>query len=95
MIRAVSATPVDITPDDTPLGGLPELPDDGYTLSEEMIIDENETPLGAGPGEHVCCILHFIIMLGALTVAVYYTHDRKRRQQREFELRSELQDQDM
>ena len=34
-----------------------------------------------------------IIMLGALCVAVYYTYDSKKRQEREYELRAEMQQQ--
>ena len=91
--------PMDDTPDDLPdePEDLPDglrddvTPDDDYTLDEEVVIEEDDTPLAGGPGEQVCCILHFILMLGALLVAVYYTYDRKKRQEREFELRSELQ----
>ena len=61
-----------------------------YRLTEETLILEDATPLGAGPTERDCCVLHFILMLGALGVAVYYTYDRKKGQKREFELRSEL-----
>ena len=79
-------------PEDLPDGLRDDVtPDDDYTLDEEVVIEEDDTPLAGGPGEQVCCILHFILMLGALLVAVYYTYDRKKRQEREFELRSELQ----
>ena len=61
-----------------------------YTLREEIVIMEGETPLAASPKENECCILHFLLMLCALGVAIYYTHDRKRRQQTEFELRAAL-----
>lgn len=61
-----------------------------YTLSEEVIIREDDTPLGIGPTEKECCIMHFFLMLCALCVTVYYTYDRKKRQEREFELRAEL-----
>lgn len=74
-------------------------PEDGtppYILREETVITEDETPLGAVPSpadmfvEHECCILHLVLMLAALGVAVCYAHDRKRCQQRQFEVRSAL-----
>lgn len=66
-----------------------------YVLREETVITEDDTPLAAVPTpdmfvEHDCCILHFVLMLAALGVSVYYVHDRKVRQEREFEVRSEL-----
>ena len=64
-----------------------------YILNEEVVIGEDETPLAGGPmafSTQECCILHFILMLCALGVTLYFTHDRKKRQEREFELRSEL-----
>ena len=56
----------------------------------EVTIDLDETPLAAAPTVGQCCILHLIIMLCALTVAIYYTHDRKKRQKEEFETRAQL-----
>lgn len=67
-----------------------------YILREETVITEDDTPLAAVPSpmdtfvQHDCCILHFVLMLAALGVTVCYTHDRKKRQQRQFEVRSEL-----
>ena len=65
-----------------------------YTLttSADMVtIEENETPLANTViSDEDCCILHFFIMLGAFAAAVYYIHDQKNCQQREFELRREL-----
>lgn len=61
-----------------------------YTLSEETIIREDETPLGVSPDEHSCCVLHFILGLCALGVTVYYARERKNSQTREFELRAGL-----
>lgn len=61
-----------------------------YTLTEEVIISEDDTPLGMGPTERECCVLHFILMLCALCVTGYYTYDRKKRQEREFEIRAVL-----
>lgn len=64
--------------------------DEQYTLSEEVVIQENDTPLAGGPTERECCVMHFILMICALGVSVYYVCDRKKRQAREFELRAEL-----
>lgn len=63
---------------------------DAYTLTEETVISEDEAPLAASPMEEDCCILHFVLLLCALAVTCYYTYDRKKRQEREFELRSML-----
>lgn len=76
-------------------GGAEAGDEPAYTLNEEVVIrgvviGENETPLGAGPAERDCCVLHFVLMLCALGVTVYYTCDQKRHQKREFELRAEL-----
>ncbi len=67
-----------------------EEPDKGYTITEEVVVREDAVPLGGLPTARECCALHFVLTLAALGVAVYYTHDRKRRQAREFELRAEL-----
>ena len=64
------------------------------TEEEETEIEENETPLGnlEVEGEHECCILHLILLMVAFMVELYYTHDRKKRQKRMFELRKELEE---
>ena len=67
-----------------------ELSGDGvqYRLVEEQIlteIDVDQVPLAAAPQS--CCIMHFVLMVGALAVAVYFTHDRKTHQWRIYELR--------
>lgn len=61
-----------------------------YTLSEEVVILDDGTPLGAGPDEHSCCILHFLLAMCALGVTLYYTRERRLSQAREFELRSAM-----
>ncbi len=68
----------------------PESEDRTYTLTEEVVILDDGTPLGSAPTEAECCILHFLLMLCALGVTVYYVFDRKRHQTIEFELRSAL-----
>ena len=82
---------VTIDEDETPLADLPEVDGEAaepeLTIDEEVLIDEDETPLANFTD---CCALHFVLMLLALAVAVYYTYDRKKRQAREFEVRSEL-----
>ena len=81
----------DIDDNAVPLANLPQTAEKpGYEVKEEADIAENDTPLGLLDDIQNCCILHFLIMLCALAVTVYYTHDRKRRQEREFEVRSEL-----
>ncbi len=61
--------------------------DGGYRLVEES----STVQIGAEPvplaGGQPCCALHLALMLCALAVTVYYTHDRKARQTRIFELR--------
>ena len=76
--------------------------EDDYNLNEverdgdTETIDEDATPLGNmdldKDDDHKCCILHFILLLLALIVELIYTHDRKKRQERIFELRRELAD---
>lgn len=76
--------------------------EDDYNLNEverdgdTETIDEDATPLGNmdldKDDDHKCCILHFILLLLALIVELIYTHDRKKRQERIFELRRELED---
>ncbi len=83
---------VNIDDEGVPLASLPSqaaAAQQDYVVNEEAEIADNDTPL-AGMTEVRCCILHFLIMMCALAVTVYYTHDRKRRQEQEFEVRSEL-----
>ena len=80
----------------------PQTATDDYDLNEverdagTETIDEDSTPLGnmdlEKDDDHKCCILHFILLLLALIVELIYTHDRKKRQERIFELRRELAD---
>ena len=37
-----------------------------------------------------CCILHLLILLAAFALEMYYFHDRKRRQGKEYDVRMEL-----
>ncbi len=76
-----------INEDDTPLGNGP----DGYTLTENNTVDisEDGTPLAGSPVEN-CCVLHLLLLLGALAVELFYTYDRKKRQQEEFQVRRNL-----
>ena len=60
------------------------------TEPEVETIDDNATPLAPGAETHECCILHFLVLLLALGVEIYYTHDRKKRQKHIYELRSEI-----
>lgn len=56
-------------------------------------IDEDEVPLASAEDVyHQCCVLHLILSLVALTVAIYYTHSRKKAQERVAEMEAELLD---
>ena len=81
---------VEIGDDAVPMADLPVDQGLDYDLSETENIEDNATPLGLMDDIQNCCILHFLLMLCALAVAVYYTYDAKRRQKKEFEVRSEL-----
>lgn len=61
-----------------------------YTLREETVIRKDAPPLTDIPRGEECCALHFLLTLGVMGLAAYYTYDRKKRQAREFELRAEL-----
>ena len=74
--------PVVIEEDEPPLGG-----DPGEGPVE---IQEDATPLANGPVGQACCILHLLIMLVALVIGIYYTHDKKKRLEDEFEVRAQL-----
>ena len=72
---------------------------------QEAVIEQNEdgnydltpVPDEAVPlanknlADHVCCILHFLIMLLAFIITAFYTRSMKKRQARIFELREELE----
>ena len=77
-----------IEDDQTPLGNTPA--DQNGQAEGPVDIQEDETPLADGPSGENCCILHLLIMLGAFAVGVYYTHDRKKRQEEEFETRAQM-----
>ena len=58
---------------------------------ELVPIPEEETPLAnVEAGEHTCCIMHFLLMLAAMTVLGFYTKSRKKHQARIFEMRRAL-----
>lgn len=63
--------------------------DEGYDLTS---VADTEIPLANKTiDDHVCCILHFLLMLLALIVLGFYTRSMKKRQARIFELREELE----
>ena len=90
------ATPAVTTVEEeaTPLGDyeLGELDDDDVAT-----IDEDDTPLGNLDldKDHACCILHFLLLLLALIIELIYTHNRKKGQERIFELRRQLAENEM
>ncbi len=55
---------------------------------QSVSIRESSTPTADSLTQQMCCDLHFLLMLCALAVTVLFTSDRKRRQARQFELRS-------
>ena len=55
-------------------------------------IADDEVPLAKGdPGNHRCCIFHFLVMLLAMIVLAFYTRSMKKRQERINELKTELE----
>lgn len=75
-----------IEDDDTPLAGGPT---DGQT--DGTTIEDGETPLGLMDDvTEDCCVLHLLLLLAALAVTVYYTHNRKQHQENQFEMRRQL-----
>ncbi len=55
-------------------------------------IQDGETPLANKKlDNHECCVLHFLLMLLAMIVLLFYTRSMKKRQARIFELREELE----
>ena len=63
-----------------------------YDITE---VPKDKVPLGElDPGDHSCCILHFLIMLVAMILLGFYTDDRKKRQAKIHELRRALEAED-
>ncbi len=62
-------------------------PDGTYSLTE---IGEHKIPLADNLLDEHCCILHFLIMLAALLMLLWYTYDMKKRQRRILELEATL-----
>lgn len=58
-------------------------------------VDDEAVPLAAGPHEHKCCILHFLILLLALIVELFYTKSMKKHQKKIFEARREITEYDI
>ena len=54
-------------------------------------VSDSKTPLGHR-GRHLCCILHFVILLLALLVEIFYTRSMKKHQKKIFELRKMLEE---
>ena len=95
-------TPAAVTPT-TPTAIIPPTPTPAAPIDAELTendegdydltpIQDEETPLAKqNLDDHVCCILHFLLMLLALIVLAFYTRSMKKRQARIFELREELE----
>jgi len=60
-----------------------------YTLTA---IGDNTVPLASGTNEHKCCILHFLLLLAALVVEIFYIRSAKKHQKRIHELRRQIAD---
>ena len=60
---------------------------DGYNVTT---IGDGQTPLAKNLLDLNCCILHLLIMLAAMLVLLWYTHDMKKRQRKIFELEEQL-----
>lgn len=63
--------------------------DKGYTLTEDIEIEDGETPLAAGVIE-TRCVLHVILFLMALAVAVCFLYTYQKHQARQQELLARL-----
>ncbi|MDO4471801.1 MAG: Ig-like domain-containing protein [Bacillota bacterium] len=59
----------------------------GYNVTT---IGDGQTPLAKNLLDLNCCILHLLIMLAAMLVLLWYTHDMKKRQRKIFELEEQL-----
>ena len=53
-------------------------------------IGNGQTPLANSLLDLNCCILHLLIMLAAMLMLLWYTHDMKKRQRKIFELEEQL-----
>ena len=93
---AIPAIPGNPVVDIAPIPPLPENIDDEITpldgpqvtVDDPETIDDEATPLAES--EHLCCILHFLILCAALLIELIYISDSKKRQQKIFEMRREL-----
>lgn len=60
-------------------------------VEEVVNPDEDAVPLGNQKlNDHKCCIFHFLIMLITVILYGFFTHNMKKRQKKNFELREEL-----
>ena len=60
-------------------------------VQEVFSSDDGDVPLAnQNLDEHKCCILHFLIMLLTAILYGFFTHNMKKRQKKNFELREEL-----
>ncbi|MCM1189214.1 MAG: hypothetical protein NC541_07940 [bacterium] len=77
---------VEIEEETAPLapGGVIDENEDGDVII--IPIEEEETPLANFHDGHICCILHFLLMLAALIVAICYTKSMKKHQKKIAEL---------
>ena len=62
---------------------------DGYNVTT---IGNGQTPLANSLLDLNCCILHLLIMLAAMLMLIWYTHDMKKRQRKIFNLEEQLQE---
>lgn len=63
--------------------------DKGYTLSEDIEIEDDETPLAAGVPE-TRCVLHPVLFLLTFAVILYFLYSRQKHRARQRELLARL-----
>lgn len=72
-----------------PLGALIDVDEDGNVTITPINVEE--IPLAGGVNDgHLCCILHFLLMLAALIIYSCYTDSMKKHQKKLAELKDEL-----
>ncbi len=92
-VTPAPAAVVPVADEEVPLAA-PEVTVDEADDTVTRVADE-AVPLAAGPHEHKCCILHFLILLLALIVELFYTKSMKKHQKKIFEARREITEYDI
>ncbi len=98
-VAPTPATPATVTPVTPVTATIVQVPDEQVPLAnidvakdELKEVPDEKVPLAnMDLDQHKCCILHFLIMLLALIVELFYTRSMKKRQARIFELREQIE----